>query len=278
MSRGEGHTSKTYQVYKGMLPHSCVRCDHLLLLKPRFYFETIQASSQITISQALIKMLLLWLVVSTLIPGFSTQILDANSVSLDEKVLAFERLMLSPGTIDFQTSPCNFILNGPLLDSANKDFSGEQTSAYWVRSAFHDFITADVAAGIGYVLMRGYSPRLTDNCSGLDASIGFESSRKENEGKNLFDPDFPNFIDRTIIGFNLFSSIFISTADFIALGVAEAVLSCDPLSPLIELRAGRIDAITAGRSGVQQPLDSLASHKAAFARAGMNSTEMTQAV
>ena len=41
------------------------------------------------------------------------QALDANGISLTEKVLAIERLMLTPGTIDFQVAPCDFLLNGP---------------------------------------------------------------------------------------------------------------------------------------------------------------------
>lgn len=43
---------------------------------------------------------------------------------------------------------------------------GEQSSAEWVRVIFHDFVTANTAAGTG----------------GLDASIGFESDRAENAG------------------------------------------------------------------------------------------------
>lgn len=223
-------------------------------------------------------MFLLGTVIATLIPGLSAQALDANGVSLDEKVLAIERLMLTPGTVDFQTSPCNSLLNGP-SNSSSELFAGEQTSAHWIRTAFHDFITANVAAGTGCVFffLTSWASDLIKIQSGLDASIGFESGRKENEGGIPFYNN-TSFIDRTIIGFNLFSSIFISTADFIALGVAEAVLSCDPLSPMMELRAGRIDAVSAGPTGVPQPLQPLASQKAAFARAGMNSTEMIQAV
>jgi len=87
-----------------------------------------------------------------------------------------------------------------------------------------------------------------------------------------------NFEATLTLQFNLFSSVFISTADFIALGVAETLLSCDHSSPMMELRVGRIDATSAGPPGVPQPLDSLVSQRAAFARAGMNQTEMIQAV
>ena len=45
--------------------------------------------------------------------SLNCQVLDANGVSLDEKVLYIERLMLTPGSIDFQVGPCNSFLNGP---------------------------------------------------------------------------------------------------------------------------------------------------------------------
>lgn len=47
---------------------------------------------------------------------------------------------------------------------------------------------------------------------------------------------------------------------------------------MMELRAGRIDATSGGPFGVPQPTDTLAFQKAAFAKAGMNRTEMIQAV
>jgi len=76
--------------------------------------------------------------------GLLSQALDANGVSLDEKVLALERLLLTPGTIDFPVTPCDFNLN-----SAPNSISGDQTAAQWVRTVFHDFITADKNAGTG---------------------------------------------------------------------------------------------------------------------------------
>ncbi|KAI4652667.1 uncharacterized protein J4E79_008974 [Alternaria viburni] len=44
--------------------------------------------------------------------------------------------------------------------------SGRTTAAQWMRVMFHDFITANVSAGMG----------------GIDASIGFETAREENKG------------------------------------------------------------------------------------------------
>lgn len=76
--------------------------------------------------------------------GLLSQDLDANGVSLDQKVLAIERLLLTPGTINFPVQPCELNLN-----SAPNSVSGDQTAAQWVRTVFHDFITADVKAGTG---------------------------------------------------------------------------------------------------------------------------------
>jgi hypothetical protein len=66
------------------------------------------------------------------IPGLAAQAfpLDANGISLDEKVLAIERLLLTPGTIIFPVDPCNEILNGPPGNGPDgPDQIGDQTSA-----------------------------------------------------------------------------------------------------------------------------------------------------
>jgi len=78
------------------------------------------------------------------ITGIAAQALDANGLSLADKVLGIERLLLTPGTIIFPVTPCNLTLNGP-----PPEISGAQTAAQWVRTVFHDVITADVAAGTG---------------------------------------------------------------------------------------------------------------------------------
>ena len=76
--------------------------------------------------------------------GLSGQTLDANGISLAEKIEAMELRLLSPGSIDFGVSPCSNLL----LDNPAK---GEQTAAEWVRIIFHDSITADISAGTGLV-------------------------------------------------------------------------------------------------------------------------------
>lgn len=47
---------------------------------------------------------------------------------------------------------------------------------------------------------------------------------------------------------------------------------------MLELRAGRIDALAAGPFGIPGPADSFASQKAKFAQAGLSQTEMITAV
>lgn len=49
--------------------------------------------------------------------------------------------------------------------------SGRTSAAQWIRVAFHDFVTGNVAAGTG----------------GVDASIGFETFREENKGSAFND-------------------------------------------------------------------------------------------
>jgi hypothetical protein len=65
--------------------------------------------------------------------------LDANRISLDEKVLAIERLLLTPGTIIFLVDLCNEILNGPPGSGPDGvDQIGDQTSArkFALRTSF----------------------------------------------------------------------------------------------------------------------------------------------
>jgi hypothetical protein len=72
---------------------------------------------------------------------------DANNVYLAEKVLNIERLMLLPGTIDFQVATCAYTNLGP--PPGEDEYAGDQTAAQWVRTVFHDFVTANVTAGTG---------------------------------------------------------------------------------------------------------------------------------
>lgn len=71
---------------------------------------------------------------------------------------------------------------------------------------------------------------------------------------------------------NNYHSIKASTADLIALSVVVASMSCG--GPIVPLRAGRVDAIDAGGSGVPEPDQDLATHTAIFAKQGFNTSEM----
>ena len=74
----------------------------------------------------------------------NAQAVDANGVTLAEKVEAVELRMLQPGSIDFGVTPCSNNL------FKNPD-EGEQTAAQWTRIIFHDAITHDITTGLGLV-------------------------------------------------------------------------------------------------------------------------------
>ena len=71
---------------------------------------------------------------------------------------------------------------------------GRTTAAQWLRVAFHDFVTANVAAGTG----------------GIDASIGFETLREENSGTAFNDSFsfFRRFVNPVISSKFLFLYVF----------------------------------------------------------------------
>jgi hypothetical protein len=78
----------------------------------------------------------------------NSQAVDQYGISLYDKMEVMERILLSPITsqnhlIAATVNPCTAFAGSPAL--------GEQSSAEWVRIIFHDFITADVAAGTGFV-------------------------------------------------------------------------------------------------------------------------------
>src|SRR5436189_42676 len=88
--------------------------------------------------------------------------------------------------------PVDFILScdqPPQVDG-NVSVKGRLNQPEWLRTAFHDMATADVAAGTG----------------GLDASIAFELDRAENKGQAI--PDALRF-------FRQFQSPQVSLSDII---------------------------------------------------------------
>ena len=104
-------------------------------------------------------------------------------------------------------------------------------------------MTADVAKGIG----------------GIDASIGYETLRPENNGVAFND---------SLFFFSFFTNAKVSMADLIALGVAMSVGACG--GPQIPFRGGRIDATGPGPFGVPEPETDVKTTLADFSRAGLS--------
>ncbi|ESZ91631.1 hypothetical protein SBOR_7993 [Sclerotinia borealis F-4128] len=138
-------------------------------------------------------------------------------------------------------SPCLNYASG----SSNQ---GRQTSAQWVRFAFHDFVTADAATGTG----------------GMDASLGFESNRGENHGP---------FVNDSLTLFKPTVSAYLSMSDNAALAVVAAVAKCGGSDSGINLRVGRIDATSAGPAGVPGPPTDLNKTLAQFAASGFDASD-----
>jgi hypothetical protein len=67
-------------------------------------------------------------------------------------------------------------------------------------------------------------------------------------------------------------------ADLVALGLADSFIGCDPNPRFIQLKAGRVDAVGPGPSGVPGPADTLEFATNAFATAGFSQSDMIQAV
>ena len=71
------------------------------------------------------------------------QAVDANGITLYEKIEEMERQILNPFTLNSVVTPCSVNFN----DDPNR---GQQTSAEWVRIVFHDAITKNIAGpGLG---------------------------------------------------------------------------------------------------------------------------------
>lgn len=134
-------------------------------------------------------------------------------------------------------TPCSF----------GGNIAGRQFAAEWIRTAFHDVATADVAAGTG----------------GLDGSIWFELDRAENGG-SAFNNTFSFFA-------NLYS-IRASAADLLAMSVVVANAGCG--GARMPFRAGRVDALEAGPAGVPEPDTPLETTLARFAGAGFSEADM----
>ncbi|KAG7096544.1 hypothetical protein E1B28_003968 [Marasmius oreades] len=136
-------------------------------------------------------------------------------------------------------SPCTFSTSrSPFRNGA----------AEWIRTAYHDAITHDKSSGQG----------------GLDASLRFEMDRKENTGTQGLNDTFGFF--------SSYQSIRASMADLLALGVYTSVRECG--GPVVQFRAGRIDATSPNEQGVPEPTTDLDTTKQQFAKAGFSEADM----
>ncbi|KAJ0103857.1 WSC domain-containing protein [Diaporthe amygdali] len=157
-----------------------------------------------------------------------------------EDILYLQTGYRSRGFVEGVT-PCSF----------GGNIAGRQFAAEWIRTAFHDVATADVAAGTG----------------GLDGSIWFELDRAENGG-SAFNNTFSFFA-------NLYS-IRASAADLLAMSVIVANAGCG--GAWMPFRAGRVDALEAGPAGVPEPGTPLETTRARLADAGFSVPDMISLV
>ncbi|KAK2020656.1 WSC domain-containing protein [Colletotrichum zoysiae] len=138
-------------------------------------------------------------------------------------------------------------IDGVITCGFGTSIPGRQNSAEWIRAAFHDMATHDVAVGTG----------------GLDASIFFELERPENVG---------GAFNNTFAFFSSFYSIRATASDLLAMSVLVASFSCG--GNHIPFRAGRIDAQEAGPAGVPEPQTDLITTQQTFNKAGFSQRDM----
>lgn len=136
-------------------------------------------------------------------------------------------------------SPCQTEASGP----------GRQNAAEWLRTGFHDMSTANS------FFKRG----------GLDGSLQYELTNSENKGPGL---------KTTIEHMAPFITTRSSLSDLIALGVYASVRSCG--GPAVTVKAGRVDAIRRGDTGVPQPQNTVLSFQQQFERMGFTNEEMIE--
>lgn len=142
----------------------------------------------------------------------------------------------------------------PITPCSSEGVEGFISAAQWLRLAFHDAATANVATGVG----------------GLDASIVYEMGSDSNNS--------PGF-NASLQQFAPYLSSRSSMADLIALGVYSSVRGCG--GPLVAIRGGRIDAKAAGPNPdifLPLPQNSAYTFEAQFQRIGFSTTQMIAVV
>ncbi|KAF6236205.1 hypothetical protein HO173_005835 [Letharia columbiana] len=168
----------------------------------------------------------------------------ANTEALIIKEIEHLYFDAAPAGMLSAITPCSNYYD-PSTGASNNSL-GRNTAAEWIRIAFHDFVTANIYSETG----------------GIDASIGFETTRAENVG--------PAFND-ALTFFSYFINDKVSMSDLIALGTVMAVGACG--GPHIEMKGGRIDATAAGPSGVPEPETDLQDTLDDFSNAGFNTDD-----
>ncbi|KAJ4486833.1 heme peroxidase [Lentinula lateritia] len=171
-------------------------------------------------------------------PGYSTYVWPNHLYDELEHLLVDQEGFNNGADFKRAITPCTYYVNG-------NQTLGRMTAAQWLRTAFHDFATADVAAGTG----------------GMDASIGWETDRPENVGSAFND---------SLSFFAPFVNQHVSMADLIALSVVISVGVCSSPNIHIPLRGGRVDASEGGTFGVPEPETDIQTTLNQFAQAGFN--------
>ncbi|KAG8528781.1 uncharacterized protein KY384_006469 [Bacidia gigantensis] len=179
----------------------------------------------------------LWLL--SLTPVRAQWPVDAQAATVRE----LEHLFLDAATYNLKRmiTPCSQYIDSS-TGLANPNL-GRQTAAEWIRTAFHDFVTGNI-----YTLQGG-----------LDASIGFETTRAENVGTAFND---------ALTNFGYYFNAAVSMADLISLGTVLAAGHCGGVH--VPMRGGRKDAAAAGPTGVPQPQQDLNTQLGVFGNAGFN--------
>ncbi|KAJ3895920.1 heme peroxidase [Lentinula edodes] len=171
-------------------------------------------------------------------PSYSTYVWPDHLYDELEHLLVDQEGFNNGADFKRAITPCTHYVNG-------NQTLGRMTAAQWLRTAFHDFATADAAAGTG----------------GMDASIGWETNRPENVGSAFND---------SLSFFAPFVNQHVSMADLIALSVVTSVGVCSSPNIHIPLRGGRVDASEGGTFGVPEPETDIQTTLNQFAQAGFN--------
>ncbi|MCJ1429220.1 hypothetical protein MMC29_007133 [Sticta canariensis] len=189
----------------------------------------------------------IWICLTTAALAVAQQRPDSRAFIADE----LETLLVNAGGSGLANAgfaaaitPCTNYVDR--TTAQNNNALGRQSAAQWIRTAFHDFATANVAAGTG----------------GLDGSVGYETDRPENTGPGILD---------SLFFFSFFVNAKATMADLIALGAVISIKSCG--GPYVSLRGGRVDATEAGPFGVCEPETDIDSTLSKFKAAGFNQAD-----